>query len=564
MLEKLGKYQITDKLGEGGFGTVYKALDPTFGRVVAIKVMKPGTDETLAQRFRNEAAACGSLRHKNIVSVYDFGDAEGLLYLVMEYVAGEDLQKAMARGRPMGLEEKVQILYEVADGLYAAHKQKIIHRDIKPANVMLTEDGVRLMDFGIARRKRDARLTTPGMLVGSYAYMAPEQLMGGAPDERTDIWSLGVMSYYLLTGTHPFETKEPTAAMMKIAREHPPKLRTVVPGCPEKLEQIVEKLIAKDPADRYQSLAEVLTDLGPVRDALKVSPTGQSWPTANMEKMARDAWSLFKEGNRTKALEQIEEALRQFPAQANLLRLRATMLEQQPAAAPKFTSAAFEPSPVIGNRQERTAKLEAALAEARRALVSGNRAEALRLIDAGRRDYPQETRWMVMAEELSRTPAAKPASPPVSAPQAPAKPVAPKTPVKPAPQKSGGIPGFVWVLVGLLVIGAPVGYLVLRMMSGPPGPVAVLPASLDFQATRAGEAPAQKMSIGGKAGVEFDAAPTSDWLDVQPRSGKTPGQIEVRPKAGVLPPGKHFGFVEVTPRGGLKQNFPVSVTIPRR
>ncbi len=563
MLEKLGKYQITDKLGEGGFGTVYKALDPTFGRVVAIKVMKPGPDETLAQRFRNEAAACGSLRHKNIVSVYDFGEAEGLLYLVMEYVAGEDLQKAMARGRPMSLEEKVQILYEVADGLYAAHKQKIIHRDIKPANVMLTEDGVRLMDFGIARRKRDARLTTPGMLVGSYAYMAPEQLMGGAPDERTDIWSLGVMSYYLLTGTHPFETKEPTAAMMKIAREHPPKLRTVVPGCPEKLERVIEKLIAKDPGDRYQSLAEVLVDLAPVRDGLKVSPTGQSWPTANMEKMARDAWGLFKEGNRAKALEQIEEALRQFPGQANLLRLRATMLEQPAAAAPKFTSAAFEPPPT-GNRQERTAKLDAALAEARRALASGNRVEALRLIDAGRRDYPQETRWMVMAEELSRTSPAKPASPP-PAPQSPAKPAAQqKTPVKPPPKKSGGIPGFVWVLVGMLVIGAPVGYLVFRMMSGPPGPVAVTPGSLDFQATRSGEAPAQKMSIGGKAGVEFDAAPTSDWLDVQPRSGKTPGQIEVRPKPGALPPGKHFGFVEVTPRGGLKQNFPVSVTIPRR
>lgn len=175
---------------------------------------------------------------------------------------------------------------------------------------------------------------------------------------------------------------------------------------------------------------------------------------------------------------------------------------------------------------------------------------------------------MVMAEELSRTPAAKPATPP-AAPPAPAKPAAQqkaqqKPPVKPPSPKSGGIPGLVWVLVGLLVIGAPVGYLVFRMMSGPPGPVAVTPASLDFQATRGGEAPAQKMSVGGKEGVEFDAAPTSDWLDVQPRSGKTPGQIEVRPKPGVLPPGRHFGFVEVTPRGGLKQNFPVSVTIPRR
>jgi predicted Ser/Thr protein kinase len=557
VLEKLGKYQITDKLGEGGFGTVYKALDPTFGRVVAIKVMKPGTDETLAQRFRNEAAACGSLRHKNIVSVYDFGDADGLLYLVMEYVAGEDLQKAMSRGRAMGLEEKVQILYEVADGLYAAHKQKIIHRDIKPANVMLTEDGVRLMDFGIARRKRDARLTTPGMLVGSYAYMAPEQLMGGAPDERTDIWSFGVLAYYLLSGTHPFETREPTAAMLKIAREHPPKLRTVVQGCPEKLEKIVERLIAKDPAERYQTLADVLVDLAPVRDALKGTPTGQAWPTTSMEKMARDAWAVFKAGNVSGGLEKIDEALKLYPGQANLLRLRATMLEQQPSAAARFTSAGFEgPAPdPAKDRRERAAHLEKMLGEARRALDGGDKAEAQRRIDEGRREFPQETRWMVMAEEVARMRDGGP-KPAAAASEKPEG-------RKPAAKKSG-VPVAVWALAGLLLIGGPVGYLMYRMLSGPPGPVTVTPGSLDFQATRNGEAAPKKMAVGGAAGVSFEAAPTSDWLDVAPRTGRTPAEIEVRPRPGVLPPGKHFAFVEVTPKGGLKQNFPVSVTIPRR
>ena len=169
---QIGKYQIQAELGRGGFGSVYRAYDPTVGRLVAIKVLTAPGDQNLLTRFKNEAAAAGNLRHKNIVTIYDFGDHEGLPYIVMEFLDGEDLQQIISRNQPLTLLQKVSIMLQVADGLYCAHRSGVVHRDVKPANIRLLPDGtVKIMDFGIARLvaggSGGARLTRQGHVIGT-------------------------------------------------------------------------------------------------------------------------------------------------------------------------------------------------------------------------------------------------------------------------------------------------------------------------------------------------------------------------------------------------------------
>src|SRR5215510_8111176 len=178
--KRLGKYEIQALLGRGGFGTVYRAFDPTVGRLVAIKVLVSQAGKDLLTRFRNEAIAAGNLRHENIVTIYEFGEDKGVPFIVMEYLEGEDLQQAMASGKPLTLLEKISIMTQAAAGLDCAHRHGVVHRDVKPANIRLLPDGtVKIMDFGIARLVRDsgvARLTQQGHVLGTFLYMAPEQI----------------------------------------------------------------------------------------------------------------------------------------------------------------------------------------------------------------------------------------------------------------------------------------------------------------------------------------------------------------------------------------------------
>ena len=243
---QIGRYEVQAELGRGGFGRVYRAYDPTVGRPVAIKILTQVSADTRT-RFRNEATVAGNLRHKNIVTVYEYGAFEGLPFLAMEYLEGEDLHHIITSGKALSLLEKCNIMAQVADGLHYAHSSGVVHRDMKPANIMLLRDGtVKIMDFGIARltRKPDAtRLTQQGFLIGTLRYMAPEQLAGAEFNAQCDIFAYGVIFYELLTGRHPFDAPDAQSLMYKLSFEEPAPIRDFVLGAPDALQQVISWMI---------------------------------------------------------------------------------------------------------------------------------------------------------------------------------------------------------------------------------------------------------------------------------------------------------------------------------
>ncbi len=267
--KQIGRYQIAAKLGEGAFGEVYQAYDPTVGRPVAIKVLR-STDQDILSRFKNEATLAGNLRHKNIVTIYEFGEHHGEPYIAMEYLNGQDLQQVLRSGRPLEMLQKVSIMAQVAEGLECAHRNGVIHRDVKPANIMLLADGtVKLMDFGIARLTGSVdshRLTQQGDIVGTLLYMAPEQLAPSSidVDALCDIFAYGEIYYELLAGKHPFAASDARLLIYKVTSEDPPLIQHIVPDCPPELGNLIGRLLRKNRDARCQSMREVLFESQPV------------------------------------------------------------------------------------------------------------------------------------------------------------------------------------------------------------------------------------------------------------------------------------------------------------
>ncbi len=264
---KIGKYEVRGALGEGGFGRVYKAYDPTVGRPVAVKVLTAQSGPDMLARFQNEATAAGNLHHENIVTIYEFGVYEGAPYIAMEYLEGSDLNQMMTSGPPLSLLDKVRIMSQVGMGLQCAHDNGVVHRDVKPANIkVLPNRAVKMMDFGIARLTRDdsTRLTQKGDLIGTIRYMSPEQFAGLDVDALCDIFAYGVIFYELVSGAHPFEASDVAAFMYKITEGNPVPLSQLVAGCPPTLQQIVMRAIEKDRDLRYQSLEDLLLDMRPL------------------------------------------------------------------------------------------------------------------------------------------------------------------------------------------------------------------------------------------------------------------------------------------------------------
>src|SRR5689334_411501 len=259
----LGPYRLLDQLGAGGRATVYKAYHAAMDRYVAIKVLPQhlASDPNFRARFQQEARVIARLEHRHILPVYDVAEEDGIPYLVMRYTDGGDLNHLIA-GRPT-LERMVELVAQVAEALSYAHRQGVIHRDVKPANVLIGRDGDALLaDFGIAKIYEDTlQLTGEGNMVGTPAYMAPEQLQGQRVDARTDIYALGVVLYQVLTGECPFVAETPLAvAMMHIHNPLRPP-RQIKPDIPETIERIILRAMAKDPADRFQTAEEMAASL---------------------------------------------------------------------------------------------------------------------------------------------------------------------------------------------------------------------------------------------------------------------------------------------------------------
>ena len=264
---KLGRYVIQSELGRGAMGVVYKAADTILERTVAVKTVhmaleREGSDKYEA-RFYQEARAAGSLNHPNIVTVYDVGKDGDVAFMAMEFIEGVELRSLIGEGRVMPVAQAVSIAAQVAEGLAYAHQHGVVHRDIKPANIMVVADGpVKIMDFGIARMRASTdELTQTGMMLGSPKYMSPEQVIGKRADHRSDIFSLGVILYELLTGSPPFNGENVTALMYQIVNFVPPKPSVVNLAVPELLDFIVAKMLAKPLEERYQSAQELAQDL---------------------------------------------------------------------------------------------------------------------------------------------------------------------------------------------------------------------------------------------------------------------------------------------------------------
>jgi serine/threonine protein kinase len=276
--QTLGKYRVLEPLGQGGMARVYRAYHPQLDRYVAIKVMRSdlAQDKEFLARFRREAQSVAGLRHLNIVQVFDFDVQGDVYYMVTELLEGDTLKARLselrARGGQMPWGEMARLLLDVLDGLAYAHDQRIIHRDIKPANIMLTRQGQAVLtDFGIAQMMGGTRHTAAGALMGTLNYMAPEQGLKGQCDARSDVYSLGIVFYEMLTQNVPFDADTPLAILMKHLNDPLVLPRRIDPQIPESLERVVLKALAKRPEDRHQSASEMALALRQAVDEAEVA-----------------------------------------------------------------------------------------------------------------------------------------------------------------------------------------------------------------------------------------------------------------------------------------------------
>jgi serine/threonine protein kinase len=262
--ETISHYKILEKLGQGGMGIIYKAEDLKLKRTVALKVLPESLtkDEEFKRRFILEAQNASSLQHNNICTIHEIDETpDGQLFISMDYYEGESLKTRISRDL-LSVDEITGITLQIAEGLYKAHENKIIHRDIKPANIFLTKEGtVKILDFGLAKRIDRTQFTRTGVKFGTTEYMSPEQIKGEKVDRRTDIWSLGVVLYEMLTGGHPFQADNEQAILYLILNQEPEDVRKYRTDVPAGLVSILEKSLAKEREDRYDDLASMIEDL---------------------------------------------------------------------------------------------------------------------------------------------------------------------------------------------------------------------------------------------------------------------------------------------------------------
>ena len=263
--DAIGRYEVLERIGHGGMGTLYRARDPRIGRDVAIKLLREGLDDDeTRERFAREARSAGQLKHGNIVTIFEFGDYNGQPFIAMEYIQGETLAAFLQRRPTITVVRKLEIMDQICAGLSYAHRMGVVHRDIKPANIMVEEEGaVKILDFGIARMG-GSNMTQAGMLMGTLNYMAPEQMEGKQVDQHADMFSVGAVFYEILAFRHAFPG-DARAVMFKILHGAPEALEQVVPGLDPQIIAIINRCMAKQPEDRYPDLAVVRRELAAVR-----------------------------------------------------------------------------------------------------------------------------------------------------------------------------------------------------------------------------------------------------------------------------------------------------------
>ncbi len=336
MINQLGRYEIISEIGQGAMGVVYKATDPLIDRTVAIKTINLGLaqeeKEEYEGRFYQEAKAAGRLSHPNIVTIYDVGKSGEVAYIAMEFLQGRELRDVLNDAQVLPVAQVLDIVLQVALGLAYAHEHGIVHRDVKPSNIMVIRDGhVKITDFGIARMESASVRTQTGMVLGSPKYMSPEQVMGKLIDQRSDIFSLGVMLYEMLIGKAPFAGENVNAIMYQTLNGIPPPPSTVNSAVPDMLNFIVAKALAKNLDDRYQNAKDLADDLRACRDALPRSTAAAAGtPTpASSSKALPDATPVVPrveegEGSSTVPTLGLSTAFDSFDATMRLAAMTAT------------------------------------------------------------------------------------------------------------------------------------------------------------------------------------------------------------------------------------------------
>jgi len=291
-IQQFGRYEVVAELGRGAMGVVYKARDPQIDRMVAVKTVslwgqEADEENEFRLRFMHEAKAAGRLQHPGIVAIFDAGEnpENNHPYIVLEYVAGEALNRILAREKKLPLATSLQLTQEIAEALDYAHAQGVIHRDIKPGNILITEDGhAKIADFGIAKLNL-AHFTVPGRLLGTPAYMAPEQLSGEAADGRSDLFSLGVILYAMVTGHSPFQGDSATTVSFKVANREPLAASALDLTLPLELDEVIARAMAKDPEQRYQNGAEFAEDVRQLQQLFEPGSSAAS-PAATQTRSA--------------------------------------------------------------------------------------------------------------------------------------------------------------------------------------------------------------------------------------------------------------------------------------
>ena len=295
----LGPYAVTAFVGAGGMGEIYKAKDTRLDRTVALKILPESKDPDRKARFEREARAISQLQHPHICTLYDVGNQDGVEYLVMEFLEGQTLAQRIEKG-PLAITELVETAIHIAEALDHAHRAAICHRDLKPANVMLTKNGVKLLDFGLARalgtpsvpaggETATMALTRDGVILGTLPYMSPEQLEGKPGDARSDIFAFGAVLYEMATGRRAFQGSSGASLITNIMSAEPPPMNTTQPVTPPALEKIVRRCLAKDPENRWQSARDVAGAL----DLVMEQPAASVPIVSERARRTRLVWGLF-------------------------------------------------------------------------------------------------------------------------------------------------------------------------------------------------------------------------------------------------------------------------------